>query len=119
MSKSAVSQEYSYLPEEANSKIEITSYQDQKILLLSESDTNRPLVITNVHYPGWRAFIDGKETKIYKADGIFQLIEVPKGSHKIDFKFRPQSFYNGLYISALAAVVTLIFTLVIWHKKYQ
>lgn len=36
---------------------------------------------------GWHAFIDGKETKIYRTNYIFQGVVVPAGNHRVEFKY--------------------------------
>ncbi len=54
------------------------------------------------YYPGWKAYIDGKETKDYMVNGLIQGIEVPSGNHFIEFKFIPVSIIIGAIISALS-----------------
>jgi uncharacterized membrane protein YfhO len=44
------------------------------------------LVVSDSYYPLIRAYIDGKETKIYEIDYAIRGIAVPKGSHIIEFK---------------------------------
>ena len=119
LTKKATSQEFSTRVEPKNSNLAITNYRDQGLSLVTDSDTARPLVVTNIYYPGWQATIDGQKTKIYKANGIFQLIVVPEGSHRIEFNFRPRSFYNGAILSALALLTTSASAYLIWRKRYQ
>lgn len=45
--------------------------------------------------------MDGKETKIYRANLAFRAIEVPKGRHTVVFKYVPMSFYIGLALTLL------------------
>ena len=54
--------------------------------------------LINVH-TGWKAFIDGNETKIYRANHGFRGIVVPKGEHNIEFIYEPESFYISKYLS--------------------
>ena len=67
---------------------------------------------------GWKAFIDGHETKIYRANHGFRGIVVPKGNHKIEFTFLPESFviseylalsFNSLVLLGLVVVIGLSF----------
>jgi hypothetical protein len=48
---------------------------------------------------GWKAFVDGAETKIYRANHNFRGIVVPKGNHKIEFTYLPKSFVVSKYLS--------------------
>jgi len=66
------------------------------------------LVLTDTFYPGWKAYIDGEETKIYPTDIAFRGIFVPKGKHDIVFRYKPESFYYSVYISIVTLVVSLL-----------
>jgi len=49
---------------------------------------------------GWKAFIDGRETRVYRANYAFQAVRVPKGEHTILFKFStiyPWLFYTHVF----------------------
>lgn len=59
-------------------------------------DNQRLLVLTDMHYSGWQAYIDGHKTPILKANGFFKAVVVPPGTHHIEFKFEPLSLYLGL-----------------------
>ncbi len=68
--------------------VRLESYKPDEILLEVENKNNSWLVFSNSFLPGWRAFIDGKEVKIYRANYVFQAIQVPAGNHKILFKYK-------------------------------
>jgi len=116
---SAVSTSTSFTKKQFSSKVEFINYSDQNFKLQTTSDNNAPLVISNIFYPGWHALIDGKEVEIHRANYIFQLVFVPQGQHILELKFSPQSFYNGLYLSTGGFLLTVVFTLYLWRKKYQ
>ncbi|NWG29545.1 MAG: YfhO family protein [Ignavibacteriaceae bacterium] len=59
-------------------------------------------------YTGWKAFVDGAETKIYRANHGFRGIVVPKGNHKIEFVYRPESFVISKYLSLTFSSITLL-----------
>ena len=64
------------------------SYKSDEIVLDVENKNNSWLIFSNSFLPGWRAFIDGKEAKIYRANYLFQAIQVPAGNHNILFKYK-------------------------------
>ena len=60
------------------------------------------LFLADLAYPGWKAYVDGQETQIYRADYLFRSVFVPAGTHSVEFVYRPRSFRLGLLITLLA-----------------
>lgn len=73
--------------EEVINSAVIEEYQENQVLVDARTAQKGFLVLTDSYYPGWRAFIDGKETKIYRANYNFRAIIVPPGEHKVIFKY--------------------------------
>jgi hypothetical protein len=71
------------------------------------------LVVSDVWYPGWRAWVDGVETQILHANYLFRAVELTPGNHQVVFAYRPLSFYAGVVIS----LVTLFITLAWWRYR--
>lgn len=87
-------------PPDSTASVRINSYGDHNISLDAEASGNNLMFLSEVYYPaGWKAFIDGQQTEIYKTDYLFRSIVVPKGKHKIEFKFEPETFYTGKKIT--------------------
>lgn len=59
------------------------------------------LVLNDVFYPGWKAFLDGKETAIVRANHLFRAVQVPEGQHTVQFRYEPLSLFVGLAVSLL------------------
>lgn len=115
----AVSREFEFsAPFAAAGKIELIDYSDQLITLKTSNATESPLIIANTNYPGWQAYIDGQQREIREVNFLLQSILIPPGEHELRLKFEPKSFYNGLYISAFALLLTLGSTILIW-RRYQ
>jgi len=88
----------------------ITQRSLNKVIL--EADLNEPglLVLADAYYPGWKAFVDGKETKIYRTNYVMRGVLLAKGEHVIEFRYDPLSFKVGALISviSLSLVVGLL-----------
>ncbi len=65
------------------------------------------LLLSDLYYPGWRAWVDGTPTTVYPADVMFRAIWVPSGAETIDFRYRPSAFYTGAGVSLLAWIFLL------------
>jgi hypothetical protein len=88
----------------------ITSYGDQHVAIDTDAPGRRLLVLTDVHYPGWVAAIDGQPAPMPRANFAFRAVPVPAGRHTVTFDYRPSSFRIGLAISgaALALIVSAV-----------
>lgn len=88
--------------------VKYLSYGLQNSLI--EVNTNKAgfLFVSDAWFPGWKAFVDGKETKIYRADYVFRAVAVPVGKHIVKFSYFPESFSLGLKISGLALMIFII-----------
>jgi hypothetical protein len=82
-------------------QVELVSYKPNSIHFKSTTDNDSFFYLSDTYYPGWRAYIDGKPTKIFKANLAFRAVEVPKGKHTVVFKYVPTSFYAGLIFTLI------------------
>lgn len=83
----------------------IKKYSENSVHIITNNASNAILVLSDNYYPGWKAYVDDKETKIYRANYTFRAVEIPKGRHLVTFKYQPESFYKGLILSTIAFVV--------------
>ena len=70
-----------------------------------DSSSSSRLVNTTVDFPGWEASIDGRRVTKSASALPFQSVEVPAGSHRIEFTYRPLSFRIGLHLYLSASVL--------------
>ncbi len=101
------------IAEDLQATSSIETYTADKITLKTSATTNMLLFLSDNFYPGWKAFVDGKEAKVYRADYTFRAIEVPQGSHKITFSYVPLSFVLGV----LGAISGLLFITGGWGMR--
>ena len=73
------------------------------------------MTISEVKYPGWRAFVDGKQTKYYRVNGLISGLFIPQGKHTVTIKFRPIALKKGI-ISFFGGIVMLV---VLWLINRQ
>ncbi len=58
------------------------------------------VVLNDTYYPGWRAYVDGKQTTLLRADALFRGVVVGPGEHLVEFTYEPQSFVAGVAITS-------------------
>jgi Bacterial membrane protein YfhO len=73
-----------------------------------EVQTNTPtpalLVLSDVNYPGWQAWVDGQSAPIVQTNYVQRGVKVPAGEHTVRFEFHPLSFKLGVGISVAAVL---------------
>lgn len=84
----------------------IERYGADRVMISAESDRGGYLVLTDAWFPGWTARVDGRETRVERADHAFRAVKVGPGRHDVEFLYAPMSVRIGLALSALAALVT-------------
>jgi len=106
--------EFTVQPNPEN-QVELISYDIHKIKLKASLKSPSLMVLSEIYYPaGWKAYVDGELTKIYKTNYILRSIFLESGDHQVEFVFGPKSFYVGLIISIITCIlliVTLIYSI--------
>ncbi len=100
----------------SKSNVTIVSYTPNRITYEVSSAHANFLLTTELFYPGWKAFIDGKEVTIQRANYIFRGVTVPAGDHEIKFIFAPLTFTIGAIISGIMLFFTVVYLL--FYKKF-
>jgi len=78
------------------------------------------LVLSDVLYPGWRAWVDGQEVPIEEANGFARAVAVSPGTHHVEYRFEPPSVFWGFRISGLAIVVSLgVAAWYVWRRRQR
>lgn len=100
----------------------LTDYQPNALKYEVDSKNGGVVVFSEIYYPGWISYIDGKEVEHGRADYILRAMNVPAGKHQIEFKFDPKSLhttetiaYTALAILALGAIAVCF----LWYRKQK
>lgn len=80
---------------------EVTLLQPSRIDVKTESAAPSLLVLSENHYPGWRASVDGRTTEIVRVNYNQRGVALPAGQHLVTFVYRPISLLAGLAVSLL------------------
>jgi hypothetical protein len=94
----------------------VTAYEDNRLEIEAASPAEGIMVLSEVYYPGWKAYVDGAETEIMRTDYNLRGIAFPGGSHHVEFRFTPPPFVTGAWISG-AALVVCCAGLVAFHPR--
>ena len=99
-------------------EVNIISYRPDSITLSVRAASPVLLFLSEVYYPGWKAYVNGESRPILRGNYLFRVIEVPEGSHRVQFVFEPLSIKAGICVTLLTVLALLIFFAVsIWKKQ--
>jgi len=91
----------------------IVRYTNHDVTIRASLNGPGVLVLTDSFYPGWRAYVDGKETKIFRANLFFRGVSLTAGEHVVEFRYEPRSFMIGTFISLATFVGMAICTVLV------
>jgi len=103
--------------EHNSEQVQVTSYRPDMISLVTEAPEAGFLFLSEIYYPGWKAFIDGRPEPILRGDYLFRVIQVPSGRHEVTFTFDPFSIKIGIVITILTLFLLLALTLYRFRKS--
>ena len=84
-------------------------------------------VFSEIYYPaGWKAYIDGEEVPVLRADYTLRALLIDEGDHEVEFVYDPGSFTLGKNISLASSLVIILalagcilYSFFYGHKKRQ
>ena len=87
----------------------MVEYGPNKLIYKASLKTNSLAVFSEIYYPkGWKAFVDGKESEIVRANYILRALELTPGDHEIEFRFEPDSYYIGNKIMMVSSWILIL-----------
>ncbi len=86
-----------------------------------ESDRAGFMVVAGNYHPYWKATVNGKEAKVYKAFGDLRAVEIPKGKSEVRMEYRSKPFHACIKVSIFAAILLIAFGIFLFvrAKKVQ
>ena len=88
------------------SMVDIVEYTATRISLQANMVDNGLLVLSDVHYPGWQARVDGQPAPIYRANYLLRAVPVEAGQHRVEVYYDPPLFKVGLAITLLTLLAS-------------
>ena len=98
--------------------VDIAQYSPGKVIINAQVSASKFLILSDTYYPGWKAYVDGRRAKIYRADYILRAVHLMPGKHTVEFIYDPFSFKLGAGISLLTALLLLIIMVTLSSKRY-
>ena len=91
-------------------KVINTEWGMHEIMVEYESADSGILILSEIFYPSrWKAYIDNKEVKIFKANGVLRAVNVEAGNNKVIFKYDNSLFEILIKISNMFMVLISLY----------
>jgi hypothetical protein len=99
-------------------RVEIIKYSPNEIIIKANISNPGFLVLSEVWYPTWKVYIDGKPSKIYKSYLALMSVYVDKGEHEVRFTHESFSLKVGSWITFSTIILLIMVTTAgIWRKR--
>lgn len=106
-------------PQEGEANVAIVSETPNSLHLTTDSEVHKFLYVADVYENGWKAFIDGDEVSLYRANYAFRAISVPPGKHEVRFVYASASESFALYFSVGIIIVFALLSLINIRYEYR
>lgn len=90
------------------SDVELNTYTANHVQYTCSVDEDCILVTSDILYPGWNVYVDGKKQTILEINYAFRGVYLNSGEHTVDFKFQPFLVYIGGIIEVISVVACII-----------
>ena len=109
-----------------NASVTLTEYTPNRLVYRAFTSAPSLAVFSEIWYPaGWKAYVDGEERPILRADYALRALLIDEGDHEIEFVYDPDSFTVGKNISLasslgilLMLVAYLLYSMLYAHKRH-
>jgi hypothetical protein len=101
------------------SEVTIVEYTPNKVIVEVACATSGFVVLGDLYYDGWQAFVDGSEQEVYRADSAFRAVQLVAGQHRLEFVFDPLSFRIGAIVSLTTLLLTTVLTGVLIYRRIR
>lgn len=104
-----------------DSKVNISQIKETANSIQAIVETDGPTFINHsqLNYPGWNVYIDGKKEQLYTVNNLIQGTFVPAGNHIIQFCFEPVDIKIGGLLTLCGIFEIIILIYLNRRKKFE
>jgi hypothetical protein len=85
-------------------EVAIQAYAPEQVDVSVRAPRPGWLVLSDLHYPGWIASVNGVPAPIERANHLFRAVGVSAGESEVRFEYRPASLRHGALVSLATAL---------------
>ncbi len=85
--------------------------------IATEMDTDGLVVLADLWYPGWKAYLDGSAVPVHRVNHALRGVIVPQGKRQLVFRYEPASFTWGVRGALVALALLSVWTSLAWWNR--
>lgn len=94
---------------DSTSTISLTAYEPNHLVYTAQNSRAGVGVFSEIYYnKGWNAYIDGELVPHFRVNYVLRALNIPAGTHNIEFKFEPRSYAVSNIVSFISSLLLLI-----------
>jgi hypothetical protein len=90
-----------------NAKDSVIHFGENEITASVSTASNAMLFFSEIYYPAWKAYLDGKPVKLYRAFTSLRAVEVPSGNHTVVLRYESSAFALGSMVTIITLVLAI------------
>ena len=90
------------------SSVRVTNYTPNEIRISAQTSENGILFTSEIYYPDWNVYVDGKPAEILRANSCLRAVALTQGTHEVVFRDEPEPFKVGAFISSGVLILSLL-----------
>lgn len=91
-------------------RVTVTEHSATRIRIATDPSCRGLLVVSEMHYPGWQAYVDGRKTPTLETNLALRGVVLPGGQKKVEFRFEPASVRAGAGVSLVTVALLLLYS---------
>ncbi len=82
-----------------NGRATVLEHTPDRVRLRTDTTAAGLLVLSEVYYPAWKVYVDGRQAPVYVTDHILRGVPVPAGVHEVELRYESATLDVGVMIS--------------------
>ena len=95
--------------------VRVVSHSPGEYELEAESRGGEYLVLSEAHFPGWEAEINGKPAEVLRANHFMQAARLPAGRSRVRFTYTSRYLNLGFVLASVAGIA--VGALFVWTRR--
>jgi hypothetical protein len=109
-------------PGSARCRVRWVEDHPERLVLETEAPDRAFLVVADSHFPGWKAWVDGRPVPIVPVDLLVRGVALDAGRHRVEMRYETPGMRVGVAVTRAALATWFLLALVVagsvaWRRR--